>query len=1272
MAPGLPYCVSCGSRAAGGTARDARRTVTVVISDLKGSTALGERLDAESLREVMGRYVDDQRGVLEAYGGRIEKIIGDAIVAVFGLAASADAHPRRAVEAADQARRSLVDLNDRIEDRWGVRLINRTGVATGEVVIGESSGGHRIITGAAMDTAERMEQRAPGLGVLLDPSTEALVRERVVAEEGSFRDKHGADPMIGHVLREVVDPLPPPGQGDEAEQACPECGEPTEEDWRWCGRCGADLGAVAASRESRRTLTIVFADARPAPGSQTDDADTLRSAMWSYFAVMRGILERHGATVEKFIGDAVMAVVGLRRRSEDDALRAVRAAWDMQAALPEVNARLQREHGLVLEQRIGVNTGNVVAGNAELGQRLVTGDAVNVAARLEQAAAPGEVLLGEQTLRLVRDAVEIEPLEPLALRGKSSFVRAFRLLKVAPEGSRARREDAPLVGRRAELMRLRVLSGGAARDGRARMATVLGDAGVGKTRLVEEAAAMAASDGAVVLHGRCLSYGEGITFWPVMEILREAAGIGGDEPVEVARSKLARVAGGIDADVADRLAALMGLVDAPYPLAELFWAVRRVLEALASRTPVLLQVDDVQWAEETFLDLLESLLESTVGPVTLLVTTRPELLERRPDWDRGERRVSIHLRPLTDGDVAQMVRALLGDTGPNHRLLARIVDAAAGNPLFVEQLTSMLIDTGRIVRRDGHWRPIGDLSDLAIPPTVEALLAARVDDLSPDERAVLEPAAVIGREFARDGVAALVTAEARTEVDLHLGGLAARQMVAAVPDEWPFDHRFHHAMIRDVAYDGLLKRDRADLHERFVAWAENAGLMRDHALEFEELLGFHLEQAHRCRAELGPLDDHGVELGRRAAALLGSAGRRSLVRGDMPTTAGLLRRAAALLPPGDRTAPRLLVQVAEAEAEMGGFAEADETLASAVDLAHRAAEEGVAAIARVERVRLAYLSGGGEEREVLAEAERALELFGRTGDRDGLARAWRLSASVELTRCQWGAATRAAEQLLENARAAGDDLMATRILPALAVFSLCGPTEAREGIARCDEILAEVAGDRRATALAERARAHLLAMRGDFDAARAGCRRARAALEELGWLFDAALVSLDSGPIEMLAGDPAAAEAELRRDVEALEAMGERNYVSTTAALLAEALYRRNRLDEAVGYAEFSREIAADDDVSSQVVWRSVMGKVLARRGEASEGEAVCREALAMIEVTDDLSMHADACVSLAEVLRLAGRPEDERERLRQAIALYRRKGNVVAARRAARRAAGL
>lgn len=1270
----LPYCVHCGaarSPSGGGE----RRTVTVVFSDLKGSTALAERLDAESMREVMGHYVDEMRLVLESHGGRIEKIIGDAIVAVFGLWSSAADHALSGVQAAHHARKTLEDLNEGLEDRWGIRLVNRTGVCTGEVIIGRSSGGHRIMSGEAMELAEQMERNAPPLGVLLTHSTYEIVSDRVDAvplDSASHDDK---EPVRAFVLRDVsVSTVMPLRQEGDA-GACGACGQPDDGGGKWCGRCGYLLRVASVKEDSRRTLTILFADARTvSTRPAAPSAQAVQAAKWCYFEMMRAILERHGATVEKYIGDAVMAVFGLPRRTEEDALRAMTAAAEMQAAMPEVNAVLRRDHDLVIEQRIGVNTGTVVAGDAALGQRLVTGDAVNVAARLEQAALPGGVLLGEPTLRLVRDMVEIEALEPLTLKGKSAFMRAYRLVKVGSTTDAEERLQTPTVGRDDELRRLETLYVDAVTGQRAHAVTVVGDAGVGKTRLAGDLVDSASLTGARVLRGRCLSYGEGITFLPLVEALREAAGIAGDDSSTVARAKLLGVGGGLGSDVAERVATLMGLSDDPFQLAELFWATRRLLEILAREAPVVVHLDDVHWAEETLLDLLDHLASETQGPLTLLLTARPSLLERRPEWGEGEGRALVSLTPLSDADLGALVDNLLGGSSMvAHDLKAAIVGAAGGNPLFAEQLTSMLAESGRITRRDGTWQAAGPLTDLTMPPTVEALLASRVDDLPEHQRAVLEPASVIGRDFARDAVEALVPDGLRPGVDVHLAGLVARQMVAAVPDEWPFDHRFQHSMIRDVAYDGLLKRSRADLHERFVAWAENAGLVRNRAVELEEILGYHLEQSHRYRGELGPLDEHGIELGRRAAALLGSAGQRSLTRGDMPTAANLLRRAAEVLPSNDPAAPRLLLHVGEAEMEMGTFPEAEATLRSASRRAEDAGERGLSAIAQLEQVRLAYLTGAaGDERDVANQARRAVRRFTASGDHEGLARAWRLTTYVELTRCQWGSAERAAVTMIDHARRAGDTLMATRVLPALAAFILNGPSEASEGILRCEDILREVSDDRRATALTHRALAHLRAMRGDFPAARDEYRGTRAALEELGWHFDAALVSLDSGPIELLAGDPSAAEVELLRDFTALKGMGERNYISTTAALLAEALYRQDRLDDAESFVATSREIAADDDVITQVVWRTVAGKILARRGSIDEGEAACRAALDLISVTDDLNNNAATRADLAEVLGLAGRVTDALAQLEEATRLFTDKGNVVAAQRTRARADAL
>ena len=492
-----------------------------MVSDLKGSTALAERLDPESLREALGRYFDEMRVVLEAYGGRFEKVIGDAIVVVFGLDdPDEDDGAMRAVEAAGETRGVLATLNDQLERRWGVRLVNRTGVCTGEVVIGMAAG-DRVITGEAIDTATRMEQAAPPLEVLLAGPTYEVVSDRVQAvREGDVAVTGRSAAVSAYRLEAVTVPSVASGRVRQAP------------------------GAVVpgARRETRRTVTIVFADARAVAGSPPASPETLSDAASRYFAVVREILERHGGTVERYIGDAVMAVFGLERRHEDDALRAVRAAVEMRDALAGVNAQLALAGAPPLEQRIGVNTGHLVAGDGADRQRLVTGDAVNVAARMEQTAAAGEVVVGDQTARLVGDGARLEALEPLTLKGKAQPVPAFRVLDVTTSGATPRL-NSPLVGRDEELVRLRGLLDESGRRRAARLVLVLGDAGVGKSRLMAQFTALATAEGALVLRGQCLSYGEGITFWPIVEIVHQAAGIATDDSAEEARERLRRLVG---------------------------------------------------------------------------------------------------------------------------------------------------------------------------------------------------------------------------------------------------------------------------------------------------------------------------------------------------------------------------------------------------------------------------------------------------------------------------------------------------------------------------------------------------------------------------------------------------------------------------------------------------------------------------------------------------------------------------------------------------------
>ncbi|HEY6014920.1 MAG TPA: adenylate/guanylate cyclase domain-containing protein, partial [Candidatus Limnocylindrales bacterium] len=696
-----------------------------------------------------------------------EKIIGDAIVAVFGLPVRHDDDALRAVEAAAESQRALALLNDQLDERWGVRLVVRTGVATGDVIFGEASIGQHVLTGDTMKISSAMEQNAPPLEVLIAESTYDLVRDAVEVEAVEPVTPKGTSEAVAAYRLVSVRARPQAGHAAADTAAaglrlCPACGEENPEAFRHCGMCGAVLASAAAARESRKTVTLVFADPKPMTvDGRPPSAEALRDVMTRYFEQMRVPLERHGGTVEKFIGDAVMAVFGLPVRHEDDAVRAVRAAADMQAALPALNEHSRAAWGLELRNHIGVNTGEVIAGDASLGQRLVTGDAVNTAARLEQAAGAMEIILGDLTYRLARDQIEVEPIPPLTLKGKAEPVPAYRLVSVrGPQAERASLTT-PFVGRRDELDRLEMTLLEVEATRSCQLVTIVGDAGVGKSRLVREFATRASSrEKSQVLRGRCLPYGDGVTFWPIAEIVRSAAGISDEDPREVALEKMAAIARRATGNTEDpgpiieRVAAAIGLTTTQFAGPELFWGIRKLLEAIASRRPLVAIVDDIHVAAPTFLELLDHLLDAVHGsPILLLATARRELLETRPEWAEGHEDESVVLEPLSADESDAIVGELLG--GLEVPVRQRIVSAAEGNPLYVEQITAMLVETGAIRREGKAWVATGS-HEIQIPPTVQALVAARLDALRNEERQVIDPASVIGLGFAVDAVVSLV------------------------------------------------------------------------------------------------------------------------------------------------------------------------------------------------------------------------------------------------------------------------------------------------------------------------------------------------------------------------------------------------------------------------------------------------------------------------------------------------------------------------------------
>jgi class 3 adenylate cyclase/tetratricopeptide (TPR) repeat protein len=1047
---------------------------------------------------------------------------------------------------------------------------------------------------------------------------------------------------------------------------CPACGEENPDRFRLCGSCGTQLVDSGPAEQNRKTVTVVFCDLVGSTSlAERLDAESLREVLAHYFTEMQAVLERHGGRVEKYIGDAIVAVFGLPRAHEDDALRAVRAAAEMQTSLTRVNEELDQRWGVRLANRTGVNTGEVVAGDITPGQRIVTGDMVNVAARLEQAAPELEVLLGGSTYRLVRDAVEVEVLDPLELKGKAERVPAFRLVSVRSSEALTRRTDTPLVGRAEELGRLCEWLGRAQERRSGHLVTLVGEAGVGKSRLIHEFVTKTCRE-ATVLRGRCLPYGEGITFWPLAEVVRQAAGIHQHESPDEARAKLAALTGDGEGAVIERVAAAIGLSAASFPIAETFWAVRSLMERLGRERPLVVVIDDIHWAESTFLDLLTHLASSLQGTALLLLcTSRRDLIEERPEWSKAKSNAeTIFLGPLSKDESSQIAMNLFGDIELPEKLKARIVDAAGGNALFIEQMLSMLVDDGVVRMEGGRLIASSAAALFEVPPSILALLSARLDRLSSEERSAVDRGAVIGQIFYRGAVAALSPERLRHQVDPSLEALARKELIAVQPSDFAGDDafRFHHILIRDAAYQGLLKRTRIELHEAYAAWLEEAA---GNLLEFEEVRGYHLEQAYRYRAELGTPDEEARQVGDRAARLLSAAGRRAFAQGDMPAAASLLGRAASLLPSQDPTRLALLPDLGEALSDLGEFARANELVEEAIQGAAAMDDLRLGMDALVVKFLIrSSLEEGAWAEEILRETERAIFVLETANDARALARAWRLVGFVHATAGNYGAAEEALRGAIELARSIGDRREETRNLSIYAACALYGPMPVPDAIRHCEDLLQSTTGNQRSEATIGLYLSQLYAMRGDLERARALYRGSRASLVEQGEAVLAAFTASNSARVEMMAGDPSAAEEELRRDYEALQQMGEKYFLSTLAGLLAHALVLTNMLDEAEAFTRIGEETAGDD-VESQSLWRRARAKVLARWGRSEEAEGLAREACALIEGVDSPSTLGNSLLDLAEVLALGGKPDEAVPLVREAVVLHEKKGNLVTVERA-------
>ena len=901
--------------------------------------------------------------------------------------------------------------------------------------------------------------------------------------------------------------------------------------------------ALAPPGEAERKATAPAAERRlvtvlAATPPVDDDPETLRRRLDEVLATAQDVLARYDGALERFGPEGLVAVFGGETPRDDDALRAVRAAAEL--GLPA-----------------GIATGESVDG------------AGSVFMRAAELARGGGVQADERTRALVQHE---------------------------------RRLDAPLVGRTAELRRLCAAFDDAITERRCRVVTVLGEPGIGKTRLGRELVESLA-DSAHALVGRCVSYGKGLTFLPLIDALRDldvSATLASDPDGELASARLAALDSATDAGT----------------VGESYWAVRRLLEALARTRPVLLLLDDVHWAEPALLDLVDYLGERiTDAPLLLVNLARPELA--RPAGDQ------IALGPLSDEEARELVARV---AELDEETLERVVALAEGNALYAEQLASFAAEGGE-----------------GLPPTLEAVLAGRLGRLAHSERAVLQRAAVVGREFSRGIVAAL----SEEPVDGALSSLSRRSFVhpAGAAERGDDGYRFHHVLLRDAAYATLTKSDRATLHERTAAWLDRDGFGDD------ALVGYHLEQAALYRRELGEDAD---ELATAAGGRLGEAGMRVFRTNDVAAAVGLLGRAVALLPSGTSRA-ELQWERAIALRLCDRPDEADAALASAARDATAARSKSIQARVECERAYVRLSAGDLSLDEAVGTLVREMAHLQAAADTRGLGRAEISLGSVHWLACRYEEFAAAAERAEQHYAAAG--FSPSRCIAIQAEALYYGAMPVADALLRCSDLL-ERSPDRAAEAAVTSVLGGLRALEGRADDGRMLLAQARSLYEEVG--NQSALLTTWSSlftDVESIAGNHAAAEAEARSSVEALQITGGPAYASTRAVQLADLLLDRGHTDAAEPWVELAEKAALASDVLVQFWWRTARARILARRGELEEAEKICRDAVAISTLTDATCHRARAHAAFAEVLALAAKQAPARAEAGAARKLLREKG---------------
>ncbi|MGZ4425623.1 MAG: ATP-binding protein [Gaiellaceae bacterium] len=951
----------------------------------------------------------------------------------------------------------------------------------------------------------------------------------------------------------------------------------------------------------RKLATVMFADLVASTELlAAQDPEITRRRVTNFFEGVARCIERHGGTVEKFAGDAVMAAFGIPRAHEDDADRAARAGFGI----------LEHVTDLGLEARIGIEAGEVVVDETD--STFATGEAVNVAARLQQAAAPGEILIGEAANRLTAGRIETEPAGPLELRGFRKPVVAFRALRAIDGPPQPSAVTAPFIGRQSELDLLENTYARALRDRRPQVFTIYGEPGVGKSRLAREF--LAGVEGATILTGRALPYGEGITYWPLAEMVKAAAGITDDDPMETAKEKLIECCG--DEAIAELLGLASGVMEAvegERGQPEIAWAAREFADELADVQPLIMVFEDIHWAEEPLLELIDHLAQWVrERSLLLLCLARPELLDVRPGWGGGRvRSTAIELEPLPRDESEQLADALLAEHDVSQKVQARLLDKTEGNPLFVEETVRMLLEEGT------------EHSD-RIPDSLQALIGARIDRLPAGEKVILQRGSVIGRVFWAGAIDYLSPEYDADELEDMLDDLLLRDFVTREPRSTitgESAYRFKHVLIKEVAYGGLAKSGRAEYHTRFAEW------LRERAdKELLEIRAYHLDHACALYAELDGSPPE--ELARTAAKALEAAGRRALSRESNMSARKLLLRSAEL----ESTLWRRFL-AARASWQLGDLPVVRDEMK---DIAEEAAAEGERAIQTRALTALSEtaLSLDGEVGRAEELADQALQVV-EPDDHEGRFRALDRRARVARWAGRLAEAEEFEEKALEAARAAERKDHEARAALQLAGIHIVRMEEdkAEPLIARALE-LADASGSIVARASAAQSKGDLHRVRGQYEEAEGWLTKSLDLYREATSASGIAWTSRQLGRVAWETGNPAKAEKLFRESIRTLAPMLERGTLCESQRLLAQLLLAEGRIDEAEKFALAARETVSAEDVTSRATTRVALAQVRAAQGRYEEADALFAEAAEIIGSSEHCRILLDVLPPYADFLR--------------------------------------